>query len=256
MTTVTQEPPLKLPFRILVIAAHPDDIEFGMAGSIAHWSAQGAEVIYCLVTDGSAGSNDPDIDRQTLIARREEEQRRAAQVVGVKTVHFLGYQDGVVEPSLALRRDLTRLIRQTKPDRVIIQDPTTIYLENFYINHPDHRAVGEAALYAVFPSAETRPIFPELLAEGLEPHHVDELYLNFSMQPTIFVDISQTIERKIESLLCHASQVGPEAGQEVRKWNAEDGQKYGVGFCETFRKMDFTRNRAAQTDTQETAVEA
>jgi LmbE family N-acetylglucosaminyl deacetylase len=158
MDALKQEPELKLPFRILVIAAHHDDIEFGLAGSVALWTDQGAEATFCIVTDGSAGSNDPHVDLAELVERRKDEQRRAAEIVGVKDVRFLGYQDGVLEPTLELRRDLTRLIRELKPHRVVIPDPTVRYFGDFYINHPDHRAAGEAASYAVF-SAETRPVF-------------------------------------------------------------------------------------------------
>jgi LmbE family N-acetylglucosaminyl deacetylase len=254
MPTLTQEPPLKLPFRILAIAAHPDDLEFGMAGSVAVWTDQGAEVIYCIVTDGSAGSNDPDTDLEDLIERRKQEQLRAAELVGVKEVRFLDYQDGILQPTLELRRDLTRLIRELKPDRVVLQDPTLIFAGDFYINHPDHRAAAEAAIYAVFPSAETRPIFPELLAEGLEPHKVAELYLGFSTDPKVFVDTTPAVDRKIQSLLCHSSQVGEEVQEMVKKWDAETGAQVGVGFAETFRVMYLNRDPMAEMETPEATV--
>jgi LmbE family N-acetylglucosaminyl deacetylase len=163
--------------RILGIFAHPDDPEFSMGGSAALWADQGHEVYYCIVTDGSAGSNDPNQDLRELVRIREEEQRAAARVLGVREVFFLGYKDGVLEPTLELRRELTRLIRHLKPDRVVCGDPTAFFYGDEYINHADHRAAAEAAVTAVFPSAPTRPIFPELLAEGLEPHQVKELYI-------------------------------------------------------------------------------
>jgi LmbE family N-acetylglucosaminyl deacetylase len=234
------------PERILLIVAHPDDIEFGVAGSVARWIAEGARVSYCIVTDGASGSNQPDANMAELIEQRQHEQRAAAAKVGVRVedVHFLGYPDGVLQPTLELRRTLTRIIRELRPDRVVCQDPTTVLVGDRYINHPDHRAAGEAALYAVFPSAETRPIFPELLAEGYEPHHVNELYLTLSLEPTTYVDISEVMEQKIEALLCHASQVGEDTAQWVRDWNAETGKEAGYAFAEGFRMMNLRRDEA------------
>lgn len=228
--------------RILVVVAHPDDIEFGLAGSIARWADEGAQITYCIVTDGAAGSNDPNADLKALALRRQEEQREAAAIVGVHDVRFLGYKDGTLQPTIELRKELTRLIRELRPYRVICQDPTTVFVRHEYINHPDHRAAGEAAVYAVFPSAETRPIFPELLSEGFEPHHVTELYLTLTLQPDTFIDITAVMDRKIASLLCHRSQVGPEVEQWVREWNAETGQQAGVPYAEPFRVMRFVDN--------------
>lgn len=232
---VQQEP-------ILIIAAHADDIEFAAAGTIAKWAAAGHPVTYCIVTDGSAGSNEPGANLAALVVRRQEEQRAAAAVLGVHDVRFLGYRDGILQPTLDLRRELTRLIREIRPFRVLCQDPTLVFAGNTYINHPDHRAAGEAALYAVFPSAETRPIFPELLAEGYEPHKVRELYLMFPSVPDLYLDISDRIEQKIESLLCHRSQLGPEVADWVRTWDAENGTKIGVAYAETFRVIRLVDN--------------
>src|SRR5689334_21131253 len=173
MTTTTTKS-----IRVLAIFAHPDDAEFSIGGSAALWADEGTEVFYCVVTDGAAGSNDPNQNLDELIQTRQAEQRAAAQVLGVKEVFFLGYADGTLQPTLELRRELTRLIRQIKPDRVIVSDPTAMFYGEDYINHPDHRAAAEAAVYAEYPSAVTRPIFPELLAEGFEPHQVKELYIS------------------------------------------------------------------------------
>ncbi len=230
-----------IPKRVLVIGAHPDDIDFGTAGSVARWLSEGADVTYCIVTDGSAGSNEADVDLDALVTIREREQRAAAAVVGVQDVRFLGYKDGTLQPTLELRRDLTRLIRELRPDRVICQDPTTVFVGDGYINHPDHRAAGEAAIYAVFPSAETRPTFPELLLEGYEPHHVTELYVNLTLQPDTFIDISATIDKKIEALLCHDSQVNAEVTDWIRERNAETGKEAGYDYAEAFRVMRFER---------------
>jgi LmbE family N-acetylglucosaminyl deacetylase len=236
----------RTPRRVLVIMAHPDDAEFGCAGSVARWVEAGAEVIYCIVTDGAAGSNDAEIDLEALAQQRQAEQRAAAEKVGVKEMHFLGYPDGSLQPTLEVRRDLTRIIRQVRPDRVVCQDPTTVFVNGSYINHPDHRAAGEAAIYAVFPSAVTRPVFPDLLQEGLEPHQVAELYLDLTLEPTVYVDITTTIDRKVEALLCHKSQVGPEVEQWIREWNAETGKKAGCAYAEAFRMIRLAEDESSE----------
>ena len=236
----------------LVIAAHPDDIEFGCAGSVARWVAEGERVVYCVVTDGAAGSNAPEQRRLQLLATRRAEQIAAADLVGVRDVLFLNEPDGHLQATLELRRELTRVIRRWRPRRVVLPDPTTV-LAHWgpeddaegpgwdYINHPDHRAAGEAGLYAIFPSAETRPIFPELLAEGLEPHHVDEVYLVMSQQDNHAVDIAPYLERKIAALLCHRSQIGVQVGEMMRAGAARQGGKYGLAAAETYRVLRFYR---------------
>jgi len=223
--------------RILAVFAHPDDPEFSLAGSAARWTDEGAQVTYCVVTNGAAGSNDPNQDLDELVQLRQAEQRAAAAVLGIHEVLFLGYADGTLQPTLELRRELTRIIRQLKPDRVVCGDPTAMFYGDSYINHPDHRAAAEATLYAVFPSAVTRPIFPELLAEGYEPHQVKELYISGTMEPNTYVDISGTLERKIEALRCHKSQLDPGDGEWIRQWAAEAGKAAGFEYAEAFRVM-------------------
>ena len=245
------EKPIVAPFKILVIVAHPDDIEFGSAGSVAVWTGAGAEVTYCIVTDGAAGSNDKDVVYNQLVERRQAEQLEAAEIVGVKEVVFLSYPDGALTPSMELRRDLTRLIRRLRPDRVLIMDPTQVLIsgEGFdYINHPDHRATGEASLYAIFPSAETRPIFPELLDEGLEPHHVNEVYLMMSDKPNIAIDVTAVWDKKIQSLLAHRSQVGEDVADMIRRWDEATGKEVGVPLAENYRVMRFI-NATPEKDT-------
>jgi LmbE family N-acetylglucosaminyl deacetylase len=231
--------------RILVVAAHPDDIEF-IGGSIAIWTAQGHQVSYCMVTNGAAGSNKPGEDLAQLVRTREAEQLAAAKVLSVEDVRFMGYADGTLQHTLELRRDLTRLIRELRPYRVVISDPTMVFAGSFYINHPDHRAAAEAALYAVFPSAGTRPIFPELLEEGLEPHDVSELYLQFTDHPDLVIDTSSVIDLKIQSLLCHKSQLSDEVGDEIRKWDAETGKEKGYAFAEGFKVMKLKQDEVAE----------
>ncbi len=236
------EATLTKPLRIVVIVAHQDDIEFGAAGSVARWTDAGSSVTYVIITDGAAGSNEPDVDYAELVARRKQEQIEAAEIVGVTDVRFLDYADGTLEPTIELRRDLTRIIRELKPDRCVIMDPTTVLLqegEMNYINHPDHRAAATAALYAVFPSAESRPIFPELLAEGFEPHHVNELYMQLTDKPNLAVDVTDVHDRKIQALLRHRSQIGEDAADMVNGFDREGGKAAGVEFAETFRVMRF-----------------
>lgn len=239
--------------RIVIGVAHHDDIEFGAAGSVAHWVRQGAQVTYIIITDGGAGSNTPGIVRADLVARRKEEQMAAAAAVGVTDVRFLGYQDGVLQPTIDLRRDIVRILREVKPDRVVCQDPTTVFFGDNYINHPDHRAAGEAMLYSVFPSSETRPIFAELLDEGLEPHKVRELYVTLTTSPTHFVDITETLDAKLDSLRCHVSQLGEGEDAEngalkwIRERNAEVGAMVGVPAAELFKVMMLDRPRPPHT---------
>lgn len=240
--------PLENPIRILVSVAHHDDIEFGVAGTIARWVKEGAEVTYIIITDGGAGSNEPGVVRTELAERRREEQIKAAQAIGVKDVRFLGYQDGYLQPTMELRRELTRIIREIKPDRVVCQDPTTVFAWDSYINHPDHRAAGEASVYATFPSSESRPIFPELLEEGYEPHKVNELYLTLTLTPTHYSDITDTLEDKLDALRYHVSQIGEgeDAENGALKWisraNAETGEKVGVKYAELFKVMRFDQH--------------
>jgi LmbE family N-acetylglucosaminyl deacetylase len=228
--------------RVLGIFAHPDDSEFSCGGAAALWADQGAQITYVIVTNGAAGSNDPSQDLSELVRLREAEQRAACAVLGVQEVIFLGYADGTLQPTIELRRELTRIIRRLKPDRVLTGDPTAVFYGTEYINHPDHRAAAEAALYAVFPSAVTRPIFPELLAEGYEPHQVKEVYISGDdTHNNTHVDISSTLERKIEALRCHKSQLDPGDGKWIRDWAAESGKAANLPFAEGFRVMKLVR---------------
>ena len=223
----------------VVITAHPDDAEFTVAGTVARWVREGKTVVYVICTDGSRGSNDPQVRPEHLVAIRRAEQEAAARILGVEEIVFLGYEDGSLEPTLALRRDLTRAIRRYRPDIVVCPDPTVRYYGDTYLNHPDHRAAGDAALDAVFPSAGTRYIFPELLTEGLEPHKVREVYIRGALSPNLWVDISDTMELKIAALREHESQVGRVEGWEERvrgrAQQAAAGQ--GMTYAESFRRI-------------------
>jgi LmbE family N-acetylglucosaminyl deacetylase len=229
--------------RILCIEAHPDDAEFTIAGSVAKWAREGREVVFCLVTSGSAGTNEHTPDNTGLVPVRERESWDAAKILGVNDLVFLGYQDGTVEPTIALRRDLTRVIRRHRPDLVVCGDPTVRYYGNEYLNHPDHRAVASAALDAVFPSAETRSIFPELLAEGLEPHKVKEVLISGAQPPDTWIDVTETIETKCAALRAHVSQVssGEWVGPLLQAWAATQGKRAGVKYAEAYRRMTLGR---------------
>jgi LmbE family N-acetylglucosaminyl deacetylase len=194
--------------RVLSITAHPDDVDFGAAGTIARWTDAGIEVIYCVVTDGDAGGLDEDFPRAEMPALRRAEQIAAAKCVGVHDVRFLGYPDGRVEATLALRRDLARVIRQVRPDRVVCPSPERNYARTG-VSHPDHRAVGSAALDAVYPDARNPFAFPELRnREGLAPWKVREVWISGSPSPTDYVDVTDTFGRKIAALRAHVSQTG------------------------------------------------
>ena len=152
--------------RGMVVVAHPDDAEWGCSGTVAKWCAEGWEVVYVLCTDGSKGSDDPEMTSEKLVQIRAQEQRDAGKVLGLSQVVFLGYEDSMLEPTLALRRDIAREIRRHRPDVLICNSPVRSLDEHGYVGHPDHFASGEAALSAVFPTARDRLTFPELLEEG------------------------------------------------------------------------------------------
>jgi LmbE family N-acetylglucosaminyl deacetylase len=227
------------PASALVVAAHPDDIEFGCAGTVARWTAEGSTVTYALLTNGAAGSSDPAMTRARLAELREAEQRAAAKVVGVERVEFLGYEDGLLEPTLEVRERIVRLIRRVRPEVVITNDPTTRYVDEFYVNHPDHLAAGEATLAAVIPGADTRLAYPELLAEGLEPVPLTGVWLMHTERPNLVVDISAELDTKLASLACHTSQL-PEGADAMVTGLAEFMAKdEPFRFGEAFRILRF-----------------
>jgi LmbE family N-acetylglucosaminyl deacetylase len=199
------QPDTILPDTILVVAAHPDDVDFGVAGSVATWTDAGIDVAYCIVTDGDAGGFDRDVPRHVMAETRRAEQTAAAKVVGVRELHFLGHPDGRVEATLELRRDLSRVIRRVRPQRVVAQSPERNY-QRIYASHPDHLATGEATLCAVYPDARNPFAHSELLDEGLEAWTVDEVWITATSDPDRFVDITDGFERKLEALQCHVSQ--------------------------------------------------
>jgi LmbE family N-acetylglucosaminyl deacetylase len=228
--------------RALVITAHPDDVDYGAAGTIATWTRAGIEVRYVIATSGDAGGFDDDFPRAEMAALREREQRDAAGAVGVTEVTFLHYPDGQVYPTLELRRDLSREIRRFKPQRVLTQSPE-INWERIYASHPDHRAVGEAALNAVYPDARNPYTFPELREAGFEAWTVPELWMMAGTQPNHYVDVTDTLDAKIAALRAHKSQTAHNDGLEdmIRGWltaNAHEGNLPEGRLAETFHLIN------------------
>ena len=231
---MTQEEPYR---RGMVIVAHADDAEYGCAGTVAKWCREGMEVVYVICTDGSKGSSDPEMSPDRLAEIRRSEQLAAGKVLGLKEVVFLRYEDSMLQPGLDLRKDIVRQIRRHKPDILICPSPVRNLTGKGYIGHPDHLAVGEATMAAVFPASRDRMTFPELLEEGLEPHKVREVLVLDNHEPDKCIDVSETIEQAIEALKQHVSQVGQGHDDHpwMRDWRREAGQRHGMEYAETFK---------------------
>lgn len=223
--------------RAMVVFAHPDDAEFGTAGTVAGWTRSGVEVAYVCVTDGSAGSNEPGARREDIRLVREREQRAACDVLGVKDLTILGWEDGFVQVTMELRKAITREVRRFRPDILVAPDPVRFWDdEHTYVNHPDHRAVGEACMNVVNPDAPTRPQFPELLDEGFEPFEIPNLWISaYEGDADTYVDITDTVEVKIEALRCHKSQLHDWPVDDwIRARAKERGAPRGVAYAESF----------------------
>lgn len=249
----SQEP--RVPRCVLSINAHPDDQEFTVGGTLAKWAKAGAEIVTVVITSGDAGSNertDAKMTKTRLAEIRQQEQRDACAVLGVSETVFLRYADGTLQATLDLRRDLTRLIRQYKPVAVVCGDPTARFFGNGYMNHPDHRAAGDAACDAVFPSAGTRFIFPELLAEGYMPHEVSRVFLHGSEKSDVWIDISQTLEIKVRALRQHVSQLGDwDPTERMQEWARDEGKEHGLPLAESFRLMILKEEKVEQEEQRE-----
>ena len=230
------EPHAWRPGRFMVIVAHPDDADFGPAATASRWIDEGSVGWLVCCTSGDAGGEDPDMDPLELAALREREQRAAAEVVGYAGVTFLHMPDGALVNDLILREHLVREIRTVKPDAVLATDPETLFYRDRGINHTDHRAAGMAAVDAVYPAARNPMAFPWLARQGLAAHRVSRLYLFWSNAPTVHVDISATIDRKLDALRAHASQIKDFSGVEqwTREWSGELGKDIGVEAAEGF----------------------
>lgn len=230
-----------LPTKVLVVVAHPDDIDFGAAGTVATFVDHGVEVVYGLVTDGDAGEP-AHYSPPELKEFRRSEQTAAGAILGVTEIHWLGFHDGAVVADLDLRRAVSRLIRQVKPDLVITQSPIRD-LDRIYASHPDHLATGEAVTCAVYPDARNAHSFPELLHEGCEPHSVPRLWLMTSTETNTYIDITDALDRKIEALLAHHSQNDARAETlpaMITEWAEANADRAGLAGrpVESFRSVD------------------
>lgn len=228
--------------RALVVTAHPDDVDFGAAGTVAMMTDAGVEVSYCIVTDGDAGGSDRAIARHDVAMLRRKEQTDAANIVGVTQLFFLGYGDGRLQVTLQLRADISAVIRRVRPRVVITQSPERI-LDRVYSSHPDHMAAGEATLCAVYPDARNPFAFPELFQEEIEPWAVDEVWVQGGGNGTHSIDVTSAVDRKIAALMSHVSQhTNPQRTETmVREWMANTAKQFDLpdgAAAETFRVVD------------------
>ena len=228
--------------RVLVVTAHPDDVDFGAGGTIAQWTAKGIEVAYCIATNGDQGGEDPDIPRDQMPVIRQREQRDAGKILGVTDIEFLNYRDGWLEPTIELRKKIVKAIRRVKPDRMIIQSPERNW-DRLGASHPDHMAAGEAAIQAVYPDARNRFAFMDLLDEGLEPWRVKEVWVTSMITPNHYVDITDTFPKKMAALHAHVSQTAHNADLEkmVREWGERNAVAGGLPegrIAEAFRVVN------------------
>ena len=228
------------PQNILVILAHPDDPEFFCGGTLAGWARNGHHIQYYLLTCGDKGRNDQNrhIPGDDLCNIRHQEEFSAAQVLGVEAVHFLDREDGTLVPDLELRCEVVRVIRQMKPDILVTCDPQNLFAL-YGINHPDHRAAGQAVLDAVFPAAGNELFFPELLKEGLLPHMPREVWVSLTNQPNVTIDITETWPLKLKALHEHKSQIGDPVkfDERMRKRHTEDSTDENPRYEEKFRRV-------------------
>lgn len=232
---------------VLGVAAHPDDLDFGAGGTMAAFARAGADVYYLILTDGGKGSEDRSMTSEALRDTRRKEQRAAGRILGLKEIFFRDFPDGTLENTQEVKREVVKVIRQVKPDVVVTLDPTVVY--NYsgpdgLINHPDHRAAGQAALDAVYPLARDHMSFPELLAEGYEPHKTKTvLLIRFSLEGNIFaVDITDTLDLKLQAIAAHASQFSDMAATEkqLRTFADHAGKTFGYPSAEPFVRLDIT----------------
>ncbi len=228
--------------RVLVVTAHPDDVDFGAAGTVATWTDKGIAVSYCVITDGDAGGFDSATPRSEIPRIRRGEQEAAASVLGVDDLHWLGYPDGRLEVTMDLRRDLSRVIRKVRPQRVVCQSPQRNW-DRIYASHPDHLAAGEAALCAVYPDARNDFTFTELMEEGFSGWAVPEVWMMSAPEPNVWIDTTEVLSRKVKALLCHVSQLPDPDGLEerMRGWGevtARAGHLPDGRTAEAFRVMD------------------
>ena len=233
---------MEIPKCALAVAAHPDDLEFSCAGTLALWARQGTKVIFLICTSGEAGFDRPNLSREQRIGIREEEQRAAAEVLGVHEVIFLREPDGLLEPNLGLRRKIVREIRRFQPDVVLCWDPAVLWINHSMVNHPDHRAAAQATVDAVFPSAGLIYLHEDFTREGLKPWKPDRLFIvNFDGGDT-FMDIEETMDLKIAALKKHQSQIpGWDPEPIIRNLAERQGRARGIKYAEAFKVIPLNK---------------
>ena len=233
-----------IPESAMAIVAHPDDIEFSCAGTLARWSNNGTRISYVICTSGDVGFDEPNMTKEKAAQIREAEQLAAADIVGASEVIFLHEPDGLLQPTIELRKKLVREIRRFQPEVVMCGDPTIVWAGNDYINHPDHRAAATAALDATFPAAGQPQLFEELAQEGLLAHKPRKVYVTSWRGADYFVDIEETIEIKIDALRAHKSQMKDwDPDDFIRKWAAESGEGKEMTYAEGFRVVTLVDNK-------------
>lgn len=229
-------PELYIPTSVMVVVAHPDDIEFSCAGTLARWAKNGTLVSYVLCTSGEVGIAEAGMTKEKATSIREAEQRAAAQIVGAEEVVFLREPDGLLLPTLELRKKIVREIRRFKPEVVICGDPTIVWAGEDYINHPDHRAAATAALDAIFPAAGQPNLFQELEAEGLTAHKPRKVYVTGWNQTDLYINITETIDLKVAALRAHRSQMGDwDPEPRIKEWASERARGKEMAYAESFR---------------------
>src|SRR4030042_4540997 len=222
---------------VLAVGAHPDDIDFAAGGTIAKWAKEGFDIYYLILTDGSKGSDNPEMTRKKLVGIRKKEQLEAAKILGVKKVFFLNYPDTELEANLKLKKDITKKIRQLKPTKVVAFNPQVIFSQKrHYINHSDHRAAGLATIDSVFPLARDRLTFPEHERQGLKPHKVKEVYLVSSGRGNYVSNIEKVFKIKVDAIKAHTSQVNERTIKFITKWAKENAKKRKLKYAEVFIK--------------------
>jgi LmbE family N-acetylglucosaminyl deacetylase len=242
-----------IPASAMAIMAHPDDIEFSCAGTLARWAKAGARISYVLLTSGDVGIDEPGMTRERATEIREAESRAAAEVGGATEIIFLREPDGLLQPTLELRKKLVREIRRFKPEVVLCPDPTIVWAGETYINHPDHRAAGQAALDAAFPAAGQPNLFEELAEEGLTAHKPRKIYVTGWNQTDLYVNIEETIDIKIRALREHKSQMrdwDPEP--RIREWASQRAKGKEMPYAEAFRVITLVDDKAWEKIQQHT----
>ena len=231
--------------RGMVVVAHADDAEFGCSGTVARLCSEGWEMVYVMCTDGSKGSSEREITPEELVRVRRQEQIDAGEVLGLKDIAFLDYEDSMLEPTLELRRDIVREIRRHRPDVVICWYPMRNLDGGWGVGHPDHLAAGEAALAAVFPAARDHMTFPELLEDGLEPHKVAEVWIMGHPEPDLWMDVTEHIDTSVKAIMQHRTQVNGRSeeymNERMREWRRRAAVGRGMQYAEAYKRINFRR---------------